>query len=246
MKTILRGLADVLFPMTCVVCDAFPDEGLPFAFCRTCFSEIRFIGSPLCPCCGLPYTEESAIDHPCGDCLAGRHHFTTVRSLGIYEGPLLKAIQRFKYQGNLPAGETLGALMATHAYPAFEINDYDVIMPVPLHLERLRERGFNQSLVLARAVARAVSRELDFRILRRSLRTAPQTGLKKEDRVANVRGAFELVDRDRVKGKKVLIIDDVYTTGSTVRECSRILMKGGAGGVGVLTLARALPGGGYG
>ncbi len=246
MKTTLRGLADVLFPVTCVVCDAFPDEELPFALCRSCFSEIRFIGSPLCPCCGLPYPDESAIDHPCGDCLSGKQYFNAVRSLGVYENALLKAIQRFKYQGNLPAGETLGALMASHAYPAFEIDDYDVIMPVPLHLERLRERGFNQSLILARAVAQAASKELDFRTLRRSVRTAPQTGLKKEDRAANVRGAFELVDKDRVHGKKVLIIDDVYTTGSTVRECSRILMKGGAAATGVLTLARALPGGGYG
>jgi ComF family protein len=120
------------------------------------------------------------------------------------------------------------------------MTEYDVIMPVPLHVGRLRERGFNQSLLLARVIARKFPVEIDFMTLRRAVGTAPQTGLRKEDRAANVRGAFELGDRARVKGKKVLIIDDVYTTGSTVRECARILLKGGARSVGVLTLARAL------
>jgi ComF family protein len=130
--------------------------------------------------------------------------------------------------------------MASHSYPAFDMTEYDVIMPVPLHVGRLRERGFNQSLLLARVIARKFPVEIDFMTLRRAVGTAPQTGLRKEDRAANVRGAFELGDRARVKGKKVLIIDDVYTTGSTVRECARILLKGGARSVGVLTLARAL------
>ena len=239
MKTILRGLADILFPPICVVCEKILEEDLHFSFCRACFSEIRFIGSPLCPRCGLPYFAETQSDHPCGDCLSRKQHFTAVRSLGIYETSLLKAIQRFKYQGSLHAGESLGSLMAAFSYYAFDITEHDVVMPVPLHLQRLRERGFNQSLLLARTVARKFSGELDFMALRRTVSTAPQTGLKKEDRAANVRGAFELGDRHRVKGRKVLLIDDVYTTGSTVRECARILMSGGARSVGVLTLARA-------
>jgi ComF family protein len=240
LKTILRGLADVLFPPACVDCEEILDEDLPFSLCRACFSEIRFIGSPLCPCCGLPYAAESASDHPCGECLSRKQYFTALRSLGIYDSALLKAIQRFKYQGSLHVGEALGSLMASHSYPAFDMTEYDVIMPVPLHVGRLRERGFNQSLLLARVIARKFPVEIDFMTLRRAVGTAPQTGLRKEDRAANVRGAFELGDRARVKGKKVLIIDDVYTTGSTVRECARILLKGGARSVGVLTLARAL------
>ncbi|HPC73298.1 MAG TPA: ComF family protein [Syntrophales bacterium] len=240
MKTILRGLADVLFPPACVVCGEILDEDLPFSFCRDCFSGIRFIDPPLCPGCGMPYAAGSASDHPCGDCLSRKQHFTAARSLGVYENALLKAIQRFKYQGSLHVGEALGSLMASHLYPAFDRTEYDVIMPVPLHVNRLRERGFNQSLLLARAIARTSPAELDFTTLRRAVGTASQTGLKKEDRAKNVRGAFELADGSRVKGKKVLVIDDVYTTGSTVRECARVLMKGGAGSVGVLTLARAL------
>ncbi len=239
MKTILRGLADILFPPTCVVCEKILEEDLHFSFCPACFSEIRFINSPLCPRCGLPYFTETESDHPCGDCLSRKQYFTSVRSLGIYETSLLKAIQRFKYQGSLHTGESLGSLMAAFSYPAFDVTEYDVLMPVPLHLRRLRERGFNQSLILARAMAHKFSGALDFMALRRTIGTAPQTGLKKEDRAANVRGAFEIGDRHRIKGKKVLLIDDVYTTGSTARECARILLRGGARSVGVLTLARA-------
>ncbi|HOD35287.1 MAG TPA: ComF family protein [Syntrophales bacterium] len=240
MKTILRGLADILFPPACVVCETILEADLHHSFCPACFSEIRFINPPLCPRCGLPYFTEAASDHPCGDCLSKKQYFTSVRSLGVYETSLLKTIQRFKYQGSLHAGEALGSLMAVWCHQAFDVGEYDVIMPVPLHLQRLRERGFNQSLVLARAMARRFSVELDFMTLRRTASTAPQTGLKKEERARNVRGAFKLENGHRVKGKKVLLIDDVYTTGSTVRECARILTTGGAGRVGVLTLARAL------
>jgi len=240
LKTILRGLADILFPPACVVCEKILEADLHFSFCPACFSEIRFISPPLCPRCGLPYFAEAESDHPCGDCLSRKQYFTSVRSLGVYETSLLKAIQRFKYQGNLHAGESLGSLMAAFSRHAFDVGEYDVLMPVPLHLERLRERGFNQSLVLARAMAQKFSVELDFMTLRRTASTAPQTGLKKEERAANVRGAFKIENGHRVKGKKVLLIDDVYTTGSTVRECARILTRAGAGRVGVLTLARAL------
>jgi len=240
LKTILRGLADILFPPACVVCEKILEEDLHFSFCSACFSEIRFIRSPLCPRCGLPYFAETDSDHPCGDCLSRKQYFTAVRSLGIYETSLLKAIQRFKYQGSLHAGESLGSLMAAFSHHAFDVTEYDVFMPVPLHLQRLRERGFNQSLILARAMAHKFPGELDFMTLRRTASTAPQTGLKKEERAANVRGAFKLEHGHLVKGKKVLLIDDVYTTGSTVRECARILLRGGARQVGVLTLARAL------
>lgn len=240
MKTILRGLADILFPPACVVCDKLLEGDLHFSFCPACFSKVRFISHPLCPRCGLPYFTETESDHLCGDCLSRKQYFTSVRSLGVYETSLLKAIQRFKYHGSLHAGEALGSLMAALSHQTFDDGQYDVLMPVPLHIQRLRERGFNQSLVLARAVASRFSVELDFMTLRRTASTAPQTGLKKEERAANVRGAFKLEEGHRVKGKKVLVIDDVYTTGSTVRECARILTRGGAERVGVLTLARAL------
>ena len=112
-------------------------------------------------------------------------------------------------------------------------------MPVPLHLKRLRQRGFNQSLLLARHVADRLQCELDFLSLRRVRYTLPQTGLGKDERRKNVRGAFHLKDPEIVKGKTVLLVDDVATTGNTLNECSRVLKKAGCNEVFCLVLARA-------
>jgi ComF family protein len=130
--------------------------------------------------------------------------------------------------------------MADHDYPSFRIDDYSLIVPVPLHPRRLRQRGFNQSVILAREIARRHGIAMEFRALRRIVDTESQAGLKKEERRSNIRKAFGMSDPDRVSGKQVLLVDDVYTTGSTLGECARTLLKGGAESVGALTLARAI------
>lgn len=112
-------------------------------------------------------------------------------------------------------------------------------MPVPLHPKRVRERGFNQSLLLARYVARGLKSDLDFLSLKRVRYTLPQTRLAKKERQRNVRGAFQLKTRDAVKGKTILLVDDVFTTGNTMNECARILKQGGSGKVFCVSLARA-------
>jgi len=165
--------------------------------------------------------------------------FSMARALGKYEGALLDTIHLFKYHGKISAGEALGRMMAKTSYDFLVIGDYSLIIPVPLHPKRLRERGFNQSLILARQISKIFSIPLDFITLRRKIRTEAQVNLSRQKRVANVRGAFEVTARNGIEGKKILLIDDVYTTGSTVKECSEILMKNGAEEVAVLTLARA-------
>jgi ComF family protein len=130
--------------------------------------------------------------------------------------------------------------MADHDYPDFHIADYSLIVPVPLHPRRLRQRGFNQSVILAREIVKRCGIAMDFRALRRIVDTESQAGLKKEERRSNIRRAFSIPDPERVRGRRILLVDDVYTTGSTLGECARILLKGGAEAVGALTLARAL------
>ena len=130
--------------------------------------------------------------------------------------------------------------MAEFAYPAFNIRDYSLIMPVPLHPKRLRERGFNQSVVLAREVSMRFHIPLDFMTLRRHVYTAPQISLGKKERESNVHGVFSVTDSAKVTGQKIIIVDDVYTSGSTVKECARVLTKNRADRVAVLTLARAV------
>lgn len=130
--------------------------------------------------------------------------------------------------------------MSEYDYPDINIPDFTLVMPVPLHSKRLRERGFNQSVILARELARKFSIPLDFVTLRRYIHTEPQIHLGKKERASNVRGAFNVTKQDRVKKQKIILVDDVYTTGSTVKECTRVLMESNAEKVAVLTLARAI------
>lgn len=130
--------------------------------------------------------------------------------------------------------------MADFPYPSFDLNDYTVVMPVPLHTKRLRERGFNQSLLLARAIAKRHKKKLDYLSLSRSVHTPPQTTFGRQEREQNVKGAFQVRESARLEGEKIILIDDVYTTGSTARECARTLKWAGAVAVAVLTLSRAL------
>lgn len=238
MRNILTGLADVVFPPGCILCGAFMDEHSHPSFCTHCFSQIPFIQSPQCTCCGLPFLDKEGEDHLCGECIASEQFFSVACSLGKYDSVLLEAIHLFKYRGKVTLGKALGRLMTEHEYRNVTIRDYTLIIPVPLHKKRLRERGFNQSLILARELSLCFSIPLDFSLLKRTVHRKPQTMLKKKERLANVKGAFEVKSAEKIKGEKILLVDDVYTTGSTVKECARVLLQNQAAEVAVLTLAR--------
>jgi ComF family protein len=237
---VITALTELIFPTLCLSCGGVLSERREHPFCPDCHAGIRFITAPLCPACGIPYPVEEGPDHVCGDCLLKKRHIGSARSLGVYESVLLDAIHAFKYGGNVTLGERLGILMAQHDYPAFRIQDYSLILPVPLHLRRLRQRGFNQSVILAREISRRHGVAMDFRTLRRIVDTESQAGLKKEERRSNIKKAFTLTGPERVRGQNILLVDDVYTTGSTLGECARTLLKAGAEAVGALTLARAI------
>ncbi|MFB3925901.1 MAG: ComF family protein [Syntrophales bacterium] len=239
MENFLATLVDLLFPVRCVGCDSLIKEGDGGPFCERCISKIHFIKSPICPRCGIPFRAGGS-DHLCGECIRTRQYFTMARSVGLYETALLNAIHRFKYGKSTAAGKALGKIMALFDFPGLEMRRFSVIMPVPLHPDRLRERGFNQSLILAREIAGHHCLPLDFTSLKRKRYTEPQIGLGKDARSPNVRGAFEVGGKENISGRKVVLVDDVYTTGSTVRECARTLLGNGAEEVAVLTLARAI------
>jgi ComF family protein len=240
MKKIITGLADIVFPPRCILCGAFMDHHSPPSFCTHCFSQIHFIQSPQCTCCGLPFLDREGEDHLCGECIISEQFFSKVRSVGKYDSILLEAIHLFKYRGKLSLGKALGRLMTEHEYRDFTIRNYSLIIPVPLHTKKLKERGFNQSLILARELSIHFSIPLDFSLLKRTIHREPQTMLKKKERLVNVKGAFEIKSAEKIKGEKILLVDDVYTTGSTVKECSRMLIRNEAAEVAVLTLARTV------
>ena len=193
----------------------------------------------MCPRCGVGFATDMGEDHLCSDCLQDHGHFTKARSLAHYEGMMADLVSRFKYRGASRLAIPLSHLLADYAHADFSFQDYGLIIPVPLHSRRLRQRGYNQSLLLARRIARKHAIPLDYTSLRRIRSTQPQTELSGLQRQKNIHGAFAVHKKEAVVEKTILLIDDVFTTGATVEECAHVLLKSGAKRVDVLTLVRA-------
>ncbi|MFQ5442487.1 MAG: double zinc ribbon domain-containing protein [Thermodesulfobacteriota bacterium] len=233
------ALFDIFFPPMCPLCEkALKADGL--ALCRACAGAFsaQLIHAPLCKVCGVPFTSGAGPDHTCGKCLEKPPPFSLARSVYVYGGEVAGAIHDFKYRGRAALAPAFAAAMAREAGSSFPAPQ--IIVPVPLHRGRLKKRGFNQSLLLARRIAAALSVPLDYGSLVRSFPTRPQVELKPKERLGNVAGAFSLKSPGAFKNKEVLLVDDVLTTGATVRECSKVLKKAGASGVSVLTIARVI------
>jgi len=235
-----RALVDFFLPPKCPLCGSPVDSHSAGGPCPSCLSEIRFFSSPRCPRCGIGFSSAAERDHLCSRCLAGEWSFTAARAVGPYEGRIVEAVSRFKFGGVARLAGPLGTLLVEHVDPAFPFSDLDLVVPVPLHPRRLRERGFNQSLLLARQVSKRQSIPLDFTSLQRVRQTAPQTRLSGPERRKNVRGAFRVTAPESVAGRRVLLVDDVFTTGATIQECTESLLEAGAKEVCVLTLARVI------
>lgn len=252
VKAFLQAVLDTVFPPRCPACgrlevgpfrgDVDRRQGASPAtgFCRHCASELVPITSPICPQCGTPFVSREGPDHYCVKCLAETFHFEKARAYGIYSGALMKAIRAFKYGKKAGLSQPLGRMLQDGFRRYWRPGEIDLLLAVPLHDGRLRERGFNQAHLLARQWARKWGIRLDTAAMVRHRMTKPQTGLTLPARRRNVRGAFMVKRPDLVKGRRVLLVDDVLTTGATVDECARVLMKAGAECVDVLTLARVL------
>jgi ComF family protein len=242
----LDWLVDWLYPPRCRACSGRIYGRDAESFCAQCWSEIRIIAHPLCTLCGRPFPDSSGDDHTCGLCLSRPPYYARACSWACYpreeaaEHPLRRVIQKFKYGRKVSLGKPLGRLMTRDCREFLDECRVDTIVPVPLHPKRLRWRGFNQSLLLAREVSRVYDAPMDPFVIYRSKETPPQTQLPEHERRRNVRGAFAVNPKKDISGKRVLLVDDVYTSGATVNECSRTLKRGGAKEVYVLTLARAV------
>jgi ComF family protein len=233
---------ELVYPPRCSLCQAFLTDGKGgvIHFCDACLNSLVKISSPRCPVCGIPFVSKVEEDHLCGECLKKRPYFDALAAPYLYEGGIMHAIHQVKYQGKTHIAESLGGLLAPFARERFGETKGFLMMPVPLHPRRLRERGFNQSLVLAGSVGPVLGTRLDFMSLRRVKYTQPQTGLKRDERQRNVKGAFGIGGSPDMKGKTVILVDDVATTGNTLNECARVLKKAGCDRIYCLTLARAV------
>jgi len=237
---VLRHITDVIFPPQCISCAAILQPITQKVFCSTCREKIKFLTGSLCPICGITFPDSPSASHLCGNCLENKPYFSYARAVAGYESIILNAIHQFKYGRDLSIGALLASLMADFSFPDLEFGDYSLIIPVPLHIKKLRKRGFNQSIILADALRKKWQIPVNFSLLKRSKFTLTQTGLNKKERERNIKGAFEVTDKTKIAGRNIILIDDVYTTGATLNECAKVLIKAGAQKVAVLTLARVL------
>ena len=243
---ILRQILDIIYPPRCGVCGTFlweaPLKGntRALSLCHSCLAGFHPLSSPLCSLCGAPFSSEVLEDHPCEDCLRNPPAYAAAGAPYLYEGSLLEAIHHLKYHGKTSLAKSLGPLLGRFAQDWLgEVSAGFLVIPVPLHPEKLRERGYNQSLLLARHTAEKLRAELDYLSLRKIKKTIPQTGLGKKQRQQNVKNAFKLENENRIRERNILLVDDVSTTGNTLNACSKILRKGGANRIFCVTLARA-------
>lgn len=268
---IVRSLTDAFLPVRCAACRSFlrtnrcATDALRFTenvtgasasgerilssvICRRCLSDFVPVESPLCTVCGVPFKSREGRDHICGECLSGPRHFHRARAAAVYTPVMMALVRAFKYNGKIQLAQPLGVLMAMTYRRFWPQSDIDLVLPVPLHRKRFRQRGFNQAYSLVRdwtepesplaglSPAVVIAKEVVSRIRP----TASQTGLGRQDRLQNIKKAFRVDKKPLIEERRILLVDDVYTTGATADECAKTLLKSGAARVDVLTLARAV------
>jgi ComF family protein len=234
----LQGAARLVYPATCPWCGRSlrPDED--FLGCATCLPKITRVRLPFCHRCGAML----AAGKPpvtCARCLTDPPHFDRLRAVLEYNDTVRAAVVGFKYRRQVTQVVALAQVLARVRDHGIDVGDYDFIAPVPLHAARARWRWFNQSLLLAAALPEAARLPLAPELLFRNRNTPPQASLPRRARLDNVKNAFSLSPNAQVDGKKILLIDDVATTGATLSECARPLKEAGAAVVDAACLARA-------
>ena len=241
LKRLAGSFLDLCLPRLCAGCRRtwlLSHEGY---WCEDCLAALPWIRSPQCPQCGRPFLKSpDSHDHPCGECLLSLYPFDTARSATIYAGVVRERIHQLKFGAQLHWVPPLVELLAI-TFESESPHQIELILPVPLHVKRLRQRGFNQAGLLAKALGRRIGLCVHFDTLVRKHWTEPQTRLNRQERLQNVKDAFLVADPAAIEGKSVLLIDDVFTTGTTINECTKTLKRAGAREVHALTVARALP-----
>lgn len=188
---------------------------------------------PMCRRCGKPLVSDSSLT--CSECINDEPAFEYARSFGLYDGALRKAINHLKYYGKRRLAGPLAELMMDMQMP-----HADAVIPVPLFKSRLRQREFNQSALIARFIAGNLKVQLLINCLMKTRDTSPQVGLRYNERIKNVRNAFTVDNEGSILGKRIILVDDVVTTGSTIRECAKTLKKAGVSHVYVISLAHGV------
>ncbi len=235
----LRPVIDFALPPRCPGCGAVTGE--PHRFCMACWSSLTFLGDPCCARCALPFDYEQGPDALCGHCLAHPPRYDRLRAAVAYGDIPRRVALKLKYGGRPGVAETVARFMARHVEAAPDA----LLVPVPLHRWRIWRRGYNQAALIAQALERRTGIEVRLDLIERVKRTPPLRGMNAGQRRDTLRGAFRVPAARKavVKGRTVILIDDVYTSGATANGCARALKRAGAGEVRVLAWARVVRGG---
>ncbi len=239
LRKFLGAIADIVYPKTCLACGRQLKETtcVDNLVCIECWGKIKRNPPPFCRSCGR-HLEKPVTMNICPACVRRQLHFDRAFSPCAYEGVIKELIHAFKYKGKDYLGPTLTRLMIEFIDEyALPMDLLDLIIPVPLHKTRLREREFNQAQILSGHIARRFNKKVSDNNLRRMRLTKTQTGLETGERLLNVKGSFMADKSGDIKGKNILLVDDVLTTGATCSEAAYALKDAGAGIVFVLTLA---------
>jgi ComF family protein len=241
-KRLAEAVLSVIFPPHCLLCKAFAPRLDLHSVCLPCWTTLPRLQEPWCTRCGLPLQSSAAYAGIaaalCGECLRQPPAYAAARACGRYEGGLRELVHHLKFGGKRDLAYPLGKWMGHVLGGLPELNRHSIVIPVPLHPERQRKRGFNQACWLARQFCDGTSRILEPRALVRSKNTPPQSGLTDAQRRENIRGAFQVRADGKVRDRHILLVDDVFTTGSTLEACCRSLLDAGAASIGIFTLAR--------
>ena len=222
---------------TCLQNRATPAEGF---VCTDCRGQIRWIRPPFCQCCGLPFEGAITTTFNCGNCRDLEPNFTQARAAVVSSDTVREIIHRYKYQRALWFEPFLAGLLIQAAAPQLAGQGWNRIIPVPLHPTREREREFNQAERLAARLSAATDIPLLKGLVQRNVPTPTQTKLTREERRANVRRAFSIARKQKLEGERIVLVDDVLTTGATTSACAAVLLAAGAAEVCVWTVARGI------
>ena len=230
----------LIYPEVCQLCNAERATAAEGLVGKKCWSQVRFIRPPFCERCGLPFEGDITTRFVCTNCHDLDLHFSAARSAVVAKTTVLEVIHRFKYSHARWFEPFLGDLLVREAKPVLRREEWDFIVPVPLHPLKLREREFNQAERLAAHLSRATGIPMHDRLLCRINPTTTQTKLARDQRAANVKNAFALRTAQKLDRLRFVVVDDVFTTGATTNACAKVLRAAGAAEVAVWTVARGL------
>ena len=235
ISSLLTGVLDIIFPMQCNLCgNNIETEGM----CQVCWKKINWISDPRCEICGAPFTV--LLNNICAICLEKKPHFDKAISVFEYDDFSKNIIIKFKHYDSTHLTKYISSLMYLASKPY--VDEAHIIVPIPIHLSRRLKRKYNQSELIAMEISRASGLPYEPRILKKHKKTLSQEELSAQKRKTNVKGSFSINKfyKDMIKDKEIILVDDVFTTGSTVNECSKILKKNGVKKVTVITLSKVV------